>query len=197
MSSKDKIIFQFFGLPGAGKTFYFEEINKNIKPIYIKEKRNKVFFTILFFIFNPLTTIFYIKIIIKENKHNRKILYYKIFKLFIDTVANEQKAFLNKESVIIDQGIILFLMSIYERKIKEGELEIFLPYLRKNYFIYIIIASKKIRQKRMEARKRIPRSRIGRNYAISMQKIFKENEPIIINFIKKNFPYKIIENSKE
>ncbi len=191
------MIIQFFGLPGSGKTFYSKKISGKsaLGLVSIESRIEILLFGILFFIFNPLTTIFFIKILIKENKHNRKILFHKLFKLFVVTIAHEQKSKMKKGDIIIDQGLILFLLSIYERKIDKKELDKFLPHL-KNYFVYIIFAPKKTREERMSLRKRIPRIKFGLEYALKVQNIFEENENIVVEFIKKNFPYKLIKNYK-
>ncbi|HNV97633.1 MAG TPA: hypothetical protein PKL13_05050 [bacterium] len=180
---------EVIGLPGSGKTFLSKEKFFEFGSDLISVKRNgyRYFFVMLFCCFRFYYFFSVLKIIFIENKKNKNILKHKIC-IFFEYISNEAQCFF-KNNYIIDQGFMYLPFSIFDRKIEEKDLVIFLNYYRKfcrDRSLFLIEVDEVIRQKRIEKRGRRPRSSLGINYAISIDKVLFLNKNIIYNFYLKN-----------
>ncbi len=195
------MIIEFFGLSGAGKTYLRKKISRenNYKVILIRGRLEKYLFVGLFFIFHPRISSFLLYKLLIENHNNKYLLIYKIKFLFFEMIAREQKAMfrskIKKDNLIIDEGVLQFIIAIYERKINDKDLESFGKLLSDKYIIYIISADKKIRTSRLEARGKYPRGKFGTDYINKWLEISDYNGGIISNYIKENYRYKLINNN--
>lgn len=185
---------EFFGLPGAGKTYLAEKLSKknNIDLVYINNTWQKGYFLFLFIINNLKLFFILFNKFIKENSNNTRLLFYKIKHLFFLMAAREQKAKFYKKS-IVDDGFVQMLFTIYEREISYEDLEWCKKYF-KNYYVYIVESDKEKRLERIKTRNRTPREFFGEKYAEDWLLLVEKNYPVIKKFIKDNFNYKKIQN---
>jgi len=192
------MIISFLGLSGAGKTYYSTNFfaDHKYKLIKIHNRFEKYFFLFIFFFTHPIFSISLLRIMVFENKGNKKLLIYKIKHLFFLVLAREGKSLFFKNP-IIDDGIFQFLLSIFERKISDNDLIFFKKVLkRRKIIIYMLEASREMRLNRMKKRKRFPRMHsFGEKYFYHWLDIGEYNYVVIKDFIIRNFDYKIIENN--
>lgn len=187
------MIIRLFGFPGSGKTTTAPLIaKKNHLPlITISNIFETLFFAGFFIIKHPFVFIKLFWLLIKENSHRGKLLWHKLY-LFRMMLAKEGKARFLKKGVI-DEGGTQFLHTIFERKIKEKDLK----WLKKFYgkqkmIIYYFKTPFKECEKRMIKRGRIPRSFFWEEYLKKWLPIVKYNHLVIAEYLKQNFPIKII-----
>ena len=186
---------EFFGLPGSGKSYIAEkEFGYVAKPFKSFVSRIKKYYLLAFYeALHPIRSAVFIIAIIKETKHNRKLLLHKIKFLYFNAEAREMAASLKKNG-IIEEGLVNYLLSLYERKILADDVRPLLKRIPKNRTIYIINADKKTRQKRMKDRNRTPRNSFGEDYLKKRQLILEHNFEVIKKLIKETFTYKEIYN---
>ncbi len=195
------MIFEFFGLPGSGKTYLSNQIYRkdNIKIIGINNRAEKYFFVCLFAVRHFKKFTFFLNLLYKENKFNKKLLIYKIKHLFFQAISNEQKARFYRKA-IVDHGIFSFLLSIHERKISSEDLFSILKNLHfqgGKYKMIIVEADKAVRKHRMDARGRLPRkNKFGLEYFENWLEIVEYNYSVIKKFIIQNFSHQVIINNE-
>ena len=182
------MVSEVLGLSGVGKTYYCEKYSKenNKVIIQINSKFENTKFVIKFLLKNFRISLSILRILMKEN--SKSILYHKI-KLLFRAMAKEEKS-KKYENSIIDEGLLQFSYSIYDRKTQDKDYE---RYIRKvkslnpKRKIIIIEANEEKRSFQMKLRNRIPRSKFGIKYAKQIQEIIKVNHQTIKETIKKNF----------
>jgi len=191
------MIISFLGLSGAGKTHYSINFfaNNEYKIIKINNRFEKYFFSFIFFFTHLIFSISLLRIVVFENRDNKKLLIYKIKHLFFLVLAREGKSLFFKNS-IIDDGVFQFLLSIFEKEISDNDLIFFKKALkRRKIIIYMVEANRETRINRMKKRKRFPRmSSFGKKYFYDWLDVGEYNYIVIKDFIMKNFDYKIIKN---
>jgi hypothetical protein len=192
------MIINFFGLSGAGKTYYSIKsfIDHKYKVIKINNRFEKYFFVFIFFFIHPVSSVFLIKATISENINNKRLLIYKIKHLLFLVLARQGKSSFYGD-VVVDDGLFQFLLIIFERKISYNDLAPFRNFLKdKKTIAYIVEANRETRLARMEKRNRFPRRSIfGKEYFYKWLEVEEYNYIIIKEFIMKNFDYKIINNN--
>lgn len=184
-----KQIIEFFGLPGAGKT------SQAVSPVLIRRKLSCWFFDSLFLWRHPFNFIYLYRLLIRESKFNRSLLSHKKH-LFSLSLAKEMKAQLSFHDSAIDDGLLQFLLSLYERKITELEAKALLNCIDKNRIIAIVEASESQRLAWMKKRGRIPRFFLGEDYLTSWSLILNYNYQIFKNILLQDFSVKIIKNEE-
>ena len=180
---------EIIGLPGSGKTFLSQEkaLELNISVLLIKKKIYKYFFVLFFCFYRFYFFIFILRLIYVENNKNKKVLKHKLY-LFSEYIAVESRCFFS-DKYIVDQGFMNLPFSVFDRKIKENDLIVFLKYYNKscrNRKIFLLETEEGVRQKRIKGRGRRPRSFLGQDYAIKIDNILFINKNIIYNFYLKN-----------
>lgn len=190
------MIIELLGLPGSGKTYYTKKFAQEyeMEAISFNKGFKKKFYAILFIIFHPFLFGILIKKLFIENRQDKKVLKHKLFNYLPGVIAREQKGRLSRRSVI-DEGLIQFILAMYERKISKKDLRWCQSYFNKRFKIFIIETEEKIRQKRIQTRGRIPRGHLGIDYVNNWMKILEHNYLIYKDFIQDNFQSKIIKNN--
>ena len=192
------MIYEFIGLPGAGKSYISEKIrcNSQIKDMEIKNKKEILFYAALFGFLHPIFSFRILVVFLKENRKNLRLLKHKLGSIVIRIMALEQKA--KKGKHILESGFFQLLLSLYENKIKEKDIVWIIGWLKKRpYKVFIVEASKEVRERRMSERGRVPRSVFITDEAdmANWFLILEHNFYIIKQVIIKNFNYEIIDNN--
>jgi len=188
------MIYEFFGLPGSGKTFLamrFSKENK-IPLIEINSRTEKYFWVALFVCAHPMLFFLLLKKIIKENKNDSALFRHKTLFLCLRTIAKEGKSFFKRDAVI-DEGLYQALLYLFERKVQKSELACFSP-LFKRRTARIVVANADTRRERMQSRGRVPRAFLNNAYRERWFPILDHNFDVISGWIKENFSYKEINN---
>lgn len=190
------MIYEFFGLPGSGKSYIAErEFGYAAKSFSsISQRLIKYFLVALYEVMHPIRSAVFILAIIRETQHNRKLMMHKLKFLYLNAEAREQAASFKREGVV-DEGLVNYLLSLYERKISTKDVQSLLKRIPKKRTIYIVNANFEARKKRMKNRNRIPRASFGKEYAKEREEILEHNFDVIKQLIKKSFTYKEITNN--
>lgn len=187
------MIIRLFGFPGAGKTTAAPKIAKNndIPLITITNIFEIIFWGGFFMAKNPLIFIKLFWLLMKENRHNVKLLWHKLY-LFRMMLAKEGKASFWGKGVI-DEGGSQFLHTIFEREITKKDLKWLIKfYGNQKMIIYYFKTPFAKCEKRMIQRGRIPRSFLGKAYLKKWLPLLKHNHLVIAEYLQENFPVKIV-----
>ena len=158
------MIYEFIGLPGAGKSYTADQVKtqnqlKEIKIFSIKERLARA---IVFALRHPIFFLRLMFVFILENYTDIRLLKHKLSTVVLEIAAREQKA--GNRNVLIETGFFQLLLSLYERKVNERDIAGFIRWLKKRpYMLYIIEARADVRNERMQQRGRVPRSGIIQN----------------------------------
>jgi hypothetical protein len=194
------MIYEIIGLPGSGKTSFSKELiltKRRIKYIQISNTKDKIFYNLIFMIENPVSYYYLLFKTIRENYFNLRLLKYKLTKFLFRNIAKYQKSKSYKMDSIIDEGLIYYIFSLYERKISKNEIIKSLYFLPLNKIYLIILETNdKIRYKRMKQRKRIPRKIFGKKYQEEFLEILDYNGKKIIEILKRIRKYYVIKGLK-
>jgi len=185
------MVIEFFGLPGVGKTYLAKKkaSEKNIPYIEIVTRWERLWRSFFFFCTHPAISSVFIYEIIRETYKKPKLLKHKLLYLFFLTIAREQKAEKYKECVI-DDGLFLFILSLYESVITDANLKKFKKVLNQTRFMIILVtADEDVRKKRLIARQRIPRHGFGEAYQNNWLSVMKKNSVIVRRFIEEYYVY--------
>lgn len=192
------MIYEFIGLPGAGKSYKANQkkTEKNLQEIKISSMKQRLQYAVIFAIKHPFFFIRLLFIFVKENYKNLRLLKHKLSTVILEIVALEQKA--GKGPIVVETGFFHLLLSLYERKINEHDIAGIMQWLKKRpYMIYIVEAQRKVRDQRMQDRGRVPRSGIISDKEKLNEWLFvlEYNFDVIKKAIINNFNYEIIENN--
>jgi hypothetical protein len=183
------MITRFVGLPGAGKSHLADMYAKDEKRplIGVSNRLDKYFFSFVFLILKPLTFFHFFKQVFRETQRNTALLRWKLTVLLFPAFAREAKAVFHKNPVL-DEGLLQFILSIYDREIGEGELNKYTYYLDpKKCRVLLVEASTDVRERRMRGRNRIPRQVFGQSYAEQRLSILERNYTPFKSFITRNY----------
>lgn len=211
------MIYEFFGLPGAGKTFCARKCAEktNIPLIEIHGRFQLYFWATLFACIHPKIFFVILQKMIEENGGDTATAFllvqlfgHKMRNLSLRAIAKEGKALFEKNAVI-DEGLTQTLLYIFERKIEEKDIS-FLLCLFPKRTICIVTANTETRKSRMKIRGRIPREFLNREYRgrlssmyVSHKDAYRErkwfptiehNFNVVVSMAKKAFPCKEIRN---
>jgi len=190
------MIYEFFGLPGAGKSFLSVVFSQSTgyKLISIGSLRERNFYFTCFCLLHPWETFILLYLLAKENINNIDLFKHKLRELFIEVLACEQKA--NRErNAIVDFGLAQFAISLFERKVDSRDLFFLVKILKpEKFFIKIVDCPVEVRKERMNKRGRIPRSSFGEEYVRMITPIWEYNYLQVRSFYLKNFKCEIINN---
>ncbi len=183
------MIYEFFGLPGSGKTYLAERFSQNKQMPLVEVRGNVAKYTwaFIFACARPRIFFSFLKELIKENKQYPGLLRYKINTLYLRAVAKEGKALARKDAVI-DEGLFQVLLYIFEKEITERDIASCARFLKKRN-IHIVEASHAVRRERMKARGRFPRAFLGEEYLQQWFPVLEKNYALIRELIKAKFPH--------
>ncbi|OJI07350.1 hypothetical protein BK004_01295 [bacterium CG10_46_32] len=191
------MIHEFIGLPGAGKSYMANQIaqSKGIVGVEIKNTKERLARSLLFFISHPFFSARLLAIFIQENYKNSKLLKHKFATIVLEIMAREQKV---KQGEMIETGFFQLLLSIYEREISEKDVASLFYWLKKrDYMVYIVEASREIREKRIQERGRIPRGGVVTDTSklVAWFGLLEHNFETVKQGIIKDFLYERIQNN--
>lgn len=188
------MIYEFFGLPGSGKTYCAALFAKNRKLplIEVHGRVQTYFWTCVFACVSPACFFFFLKEIARENSGNAYLLRHKVHNLFLRAVAKEGKALVRKNAVI-DEGLFQAILYIFEKEMTQQDIARHKKFLKKRH-LYVVEASRAVREKRMRTRKRFPRAFLNEDYRRRWFPVLEKNYSLICELIKINFPHTKIHN---
>ncbi len=115
------MIIECFALPEVGKSTIIENLKKEYGVKSIPQEYSNKKGALFFFLRQPFSTAKFVFILLKEgfgNKGGWKIIRFKL-SVFISTISRLEKVndqYSDEEIVIIDEGIVQRLLSLYETK---------------------------------------------------------------------------------
>lgn len=187
------MITEFFGLPGSGKTHVMRErfgvSDRDFKSI--QDRLYKYVLVLWFVVLHPRTFTSFLTKTIKETRHNRPLLLHKMKFLFFNACARARVG--SKDKMVVGEGLIQYLLSLFEQKISSADLVPFAQFVRLRRII-IVEAPREVREKRMVERKRVPRSKFGAEYVASRREIEEQNYEVIKRFFLEHTGVEIVQN---
>jgi len=192
---ENKVI-EFVGMPGSGKTFW---ATSNQYPssafTYLEVSgRERFVLTFQFFISKPFLFCKLVYLLIKNSKKDLSLIKHKIFFLLFFACALEIKS-KKLPNPLIDQGLLQVFLCMYDQAVSLERIHNDFELIRKELTMRTIVfveASQNVRMKRIDSRKRMPRSNFGSTYVESFLAAVASNYPTIKSCIAETFPSKTI-----
>ncbi len=193
LSQRIPVIIETFGLAAAGKSTYARKLaaERGLRNITIRSTVEKMFFYWLFRLLHPRLAAFLAKRCVEQSRDLPQLRHHK-WELFRKAVGREQKARLFGSGVI-DEGLVNFLLTLYEDIIPGEDLVAYgnlLP--AKNREIHIVETNAESRAERLAARAKSTRQKFGDAYFARWSRIVEENHRIVDAWIRENYDYRVI-----
>jgi hypothetical protein len=189
------LIVETFGLSGTGKSTYARRLAAELRlpMIGIHNKLEKHFYYRLFRLFNRRLAGFLAERCLEQSRHDPHLRAHK-WELYLKAVGREQKARIFRRGVI-DEGLINFLLTLYEQPIPAGDLmlyrELLSPHERQ---VHIVETSEAERLKRLSARNHIGRKKFGAEYYDNWSRIVAENYRVVKRWAEDHYDCRTIVN---
>jgi hypothetical protein len=189
------MIIETFGLAAAGKSTYARRFaaENNLPLVDVPSRAETYFYFLLFRLLNgrlssALSTRCRQQIEPNERMRRRKrILYWK-------AGAREQKARILGGG-LIDEGLLNFLLTLYETEIPAEDLELFGRLMgRKGRELHIVEADQDARSARIAERTQFARRDVGPEYFETWSRVTLKNYEKLRAWIKENRAYKVIDS---
>lgn len=182
-----KEIIELVGLPGSGKTTWAQSQSFPFFPNGKYTRTERFAALLLFKITHPIVFLRLCNLTLKQTPHVRR-LKHKLFFLLGTALASERRAQkLNESRVIIDEGILQYLLGIFESPITKQDTQIMTHII--NYLprrtIRWFEADKEERTKRMQERERTPLAGFGEKYQTQWLSTVETNAPLFKNLLQK------------
>jgi hypothetical protein len=189
------LIVETFGLSGAGKSTYARRLaaELDLPAIAIRNKPEKHLYYRLFWLLNRPLARFLAERCLDQAKHDPRLRTHK-WELYLKVVGREQKARLYRGGVI-DEGLINFLLTLYEEPIPADDLIIYgelLPPHRRQ--IHIVETSEAKRLNRLAVRERIGRKDFGDEYYAKWSEIVLANYRVVKRWVESRYDCRTIAN---
>lgn len=187
---------EFFGLPGAGKTWLAEKLSqeKGIPVISLSGRVEKYWRVVRFALERPAAFFFFLRKARKESRGNRALRSHKIRYIFFNAVAREHKASCARGPVLLDEGFAQFLLSLFEHEASREEVVECLRYFFPQHCIMIVEAPENIRTERFHSRGRMPRAFLDEAYRKQWMPILERNYVLIKSLLIQRFKTSVIDN---
>ncbi len=155
------MIIEFYGLPGAGKTTYAQELSRmlNISVIRLSLPK-RVFFWLMAFFSAPVETFFGVTFLFRHSKDHR---YSYFMNGCLDRYA--RFAYAKKYGGILDEGPLQNILSFPSRILFQKEIDALVANFPHPDVIIHISADNSVRKNRQETRGRVVRDDVWEAYA--------------------------------
>lgn len=189
------MIIELYGLPGSGKTTHAKNLVANYEYVLIPNPKNTTLEKLSASFRHPGIVLFFLREIIFETIKNKTwlLVIFKISVLFSTLIkiikASKCSA---DQKVLIDEGLLQRILSIYETKLSASKLKQILLICAKHFNEVIIIDSKYECFKRYKDPKNL-RILLGNEYFEQWKEAVIYNHELIKRFlIDINIPHKLI-----
>ncbi len=147
------MIIELFGLPGAGKSTLARVLESTGRAQRIRiESRGELLWRSAIYAFgHPFDALMQLSYLIRY-AGSPQLYYTKFMNLFLQHAAKQQKARSAQGTVVIDQGHLQNLLSLFERPASRGELVQYLAFLPKPDQVWVCEASDDERARRLQSR---------------------------------------------
>jgi hypothetical protein len=192
-SQRIPVIIETFGLAAAGKSTYARQLaaGHGLRNITVRSTVERAFFYWLFRLLHPRLSAFLAKRCAEQSRDLPQLRHHK-WDLFRKAVGREQKARLFG-SGIIDEGLVNFLLTLYEDAIPREDLAAYGKLLpAANRQIHIVETNAESRAERLAARAKSTRQKFGDAYFARWSRIVEENHRTVDAWIRENYDYKVI-----
>ena len=159
------MIIELFGLPGSGKSTIARalEANGKAKRIRITSRGELLWRSSLYILRHPLSSLIQLWYLIRYSG-SLQLFYSKFMNLFLHHAAKYQKAHAKQEVVVIDQGHLQNLLSLFELPVSHEKMVRYLAWLPKPDQVWVCEANADERARRLQSRGQD--SRPGENPAV-------------------------------
>jgi hypothetical protein len=189
------LIVETFGLSGTGKSTYARELAAELRlpMIAIRNKLEKYFYYWLFWLLNPRLAGFLATRCLDQSRHDPRLRAHK-WELYLKAVGREQKARVFRGGVI-DEGLINFLLTLYEEPIPPHDLLLYRDLLPpQERQIHILETNEAERLKRISARNRVGRKNFGEEYYEQWSRVVAENYRAVKRWAEHHYDCRTIVN---
>ena len=147
------MIIELFGLPCTGKSTLARSLESTGRARRIRiESRGELLWRGAVYAFgHPLDALMQLSYLIRY-AGSPQLYYTKFMNLFLQHAAKYQKARSATDTVVIDQGHLQNLLSLFERPVSREELVRYLAFLPKPDQVWVCEASDDERERRLRAR---------------------------------------------
>ena len=181
MLNSKKMIIEFYGLPGSGKTTTARQLvsSSGFEKVKIKNIKEITFFNLLFLFKHPVK-FFVLLYFIISNSNSMSMFYSKFINAFLVRNAKYEKA-LRYKNAIIDEGHFQNILSVFEKPITEKSLMKYLRFTLYPDFLIIFDINKEELAKRIEKRGYISREDLGTKYLEGWKKVTAKNHELLLS----------------
>lgn len=182
--------FQFFGLPGSGKTTTFNKLlslySEKYRSVPKLSKAKRFFLNTLFVCRFPELSFLFFKLLIQNDKRIRKYIAHLISVSF----ANQMYiSFAQKDKIYLtDEGVLQRLLSVAPKKFEEEEVIIILKKIKNLNTAVILMGGGSFNRFTTEPdRMSSARNKLGPDYLNKWSEELKKNFELISSHLSKNF----------
>lgn len=188
------MIIEYVGLPGAGKTYEseLEAKHSGLSLMGARTRAQRYGRGLWFIARHPRIAWAFISLAVRENRQGARALRHKILFLLMQAFAYEEQA--RGYGGIIDEGLLLLVLTFFDRPITVADLANIAPYLptSKGRVVYVVEAPRALRAERMRARGRTPRGFLGARAQQEFLDVLERNLPVYADFLKQRYGAQIV-----